>query len=218
MKILAIDTSLSACSLAIYNPELEHPELSFHMHAPMQQAQIILPELKNLLHRARLNIKNLDAIALGIGPGSFTGLRIASSVVQALSYVSKCSIIKVSTLQALAQTVFDLYGHQKIAIALDAHTQMIYFATYVINKHGIAEIMGKEQLLAPGSLNQNAISQDFVAVGSGWIKYHTVLCDTLRLTPNLHNIDPYATSILKLVKLHAGTITHFTEAYPSYLR
>src|SRR5574337_2025289 len=100
MNILAIETSSTVCSVALY---WDGDIVSKQVLDPNQHAKVILPMIDELLSIAEINIKKLDAIAFGCGPGSFTGLRIAASVAQGLALAHHLPLISISSLQALAQ-------------------------------------------------------------------------------------------------------------------
>ena len=100
MQILAIDTSTEFLSLALW---LDGRVLSRDIHAGQTHSQQILPTLRELLDEANIDLKALDGVAFGAGPGSFTGLRIACGVAQGLAFGADLPVVAVSTLQALAQ-------------------------------------------------------------------------------------------------------------------
>ena len=83
MKILALDTSTNACSVALQNGE---QIIDRWQIAPRQHTNLILPMIDELLAQADLKLSQLDCIAFGAGPGSFTGLRVAAGVTQGLAY------------------------------------------------------------------------------------------------------------------------------------
>ena len=115
MKILAFDTSTSACSIALLN----HEQItSFHEIAPMQHTKIILPQIKQLLLNAKLELNQLDAIAYGCGPGSFTGIRIANSIAQALAFAQDKPLIQISSLAVLAQSAYATQGWENVWVCL----------------------------------------------------------------------------------------------------
>src|SRR5690349_9145853 len=134
--ILAFDTSTSACTVALQNGDFVSVR---HQLAPKQQAQLILPMINELLSSTSLTANELDAIAYGCGPGSFTGIRIASSVAQGIGFAINKPIIPVSSLAALAQTAFLEQQWTRLLVAVDARMGKIYWANYVINPSGIAE-------------------------------------------------------------------------------
>ena len=104
MKILAIDTSTEACSTAIYidGDSRERFEIARQRHT-----ELILPMIESLLADSGLSsIVELDALAFARGPGSFTGIRIGTGVVQGIALGSGLPVAPVSTLAAMAQGVY----------------------------------------------------------------------------------------------------------------
>lgn len=129
MKILALDTSTEYCSLAFW---LDGAILSREIHAGQRHSELILPMLQEMLAEAGLTLTQLDGIAFGAGPGSFTGLRIACGVAQGLACGAGLPVTGVSTLEALAQQS----GDSSVIVALDARMGEIYHAAYTKSAHG----------------------------------------------------------------------------------
>ncbi len=129
---LAIDTSTDICSLAI---QVNDKIYNINSNSKdKKNNQIILTLLDDLLNKANISLNNLDSIVFSAGPGSFTGLRVAASVAQALAFANNLKIIKLSSLQVIAEFLRKdqdkIKDNQKIYIAQDARKDEIYFACY----------------------------------------------------------------------------------------
>lgn len=218
MKILAIDTSSIACSVALLLDD--HIDFT-HTIAPMQQAQQILTILDDLLAKNKINFNQLDALAFGCGPGSFTGLRIAASVIQGLAFASQLPVIKISSLAALAQATYDDLGWKNLLVAVDARVQEIYWAKYAANSQGLVELIEDEIVCHPENITVPA-ENNWFGVGNGWEIYHDLLIKRLRVEPQAIDASrlPMANAMLKLAKLkfEKGEWVHAEEALPVYLR
>lgn len=123
MRVLAIETSSEHCSVALQQGSevLSHSELAGQRHS-----EILLAMIDSLLKEAGCRLQDLDGIALGAGPGSFTGVRIAASVAQGLAFGLELPVMPVCTLEALAEAA----GIERVACALDARLDEVYFAAY----------------------------------------------------------------------------------------
>ncbi|TAK77118.1 MAG: tRNA (adenosine(37)-N6)-threonylcarbamoyltransferase complex dimerization subunit type 1 TsaB [Gammaproteobacteria bacterium] len=220
MKILAFDTSSSACSVALQHDEVVH---TLHTIAPMQQTKLILPMIQEVLDTASLTLNQLDAIAYSCGPGSFTGIRIASSVAQGIGLAVGLPIIQISSLAAIAQTAFMERQWTTLLVALDARMDQIYWARYKINPAGLAEIAGQEVLCAPEAIPLDAtIGPEVAAVGEGWEKYGDRITTRLGFSvPAMHSAQlPHARAILALAKVKFDQADWVSAACaaPTYLR
>ncbi|MGZ8239577.1 MAG: tRNA (adenosine(37)-N6)-threonylcarbamoyltransferase complex dimerization subunit type 1 TsaB, partial [Methylobacter sp.] len=112
MKLLAVETSTEACSVALYidGNVSERFELT-----PKEHTRLILPMIDSLMSDAGLKPQQLDALAFGCGPGSFTGVRIATGVIQGIAFGADLPVVPVSTLAAIAQDFFDKNGDKATA-------------------------------------------------------------------------------------------------------
>jgi tRNA threonylcarbamoyladenosine biosynthesis protein TsaB len=123
LNLLALDTSTEYCSVALLcDEDLTHREV----HAVQRHSELILPMIEDLLAASGLALAQLDGIAFGAGPGSFTGLRIACGVAQGLAFGAGLPVVPVGTLAALAQEA----GASKVIACLDARMGEIYHAAY----------------------------------------------------------------------------------------
>ncbi len=123
MKILALDTSTEFLSLALW----QHGAVAVReMLAGQKHSELVLPLVRELLDEAGLQLADLDGIAFGMGPGSFTGLRIGCGVAQGLVYGANLPVVGVCTLEALAQQA----GADRVIACLDARMNEVYHAAY----------------------------------------------------------------------------------------
>lgn len=126
MKILAIDTSGQNASVAVWEDGLTLAE--FSIHAKKTHSQTLLPMLEDVREKIELDMKEVDAIAVTSGPGSFTGLRIGSATVKGFGFALDKPVIPVPTLEGLA---YNLYGMDRVVCPLmDARRNQTYTGLY----------------------------------------------------------------------------------------
>ncbi len=123
MNLLALESATEQCSVALWRDGV-----LTSLRGPLHQihSETLLPMVQQLLSSSQLDIKSLDTIAFGIGPGAFTGLRMACGVAQGLALGLGIPVVPVSTLLALAEKS----GHERVVAALDARMNQIYLAAY----------------------------------------------------------------------------------------
>lgn len=214
MKILAIDTSSNACSVALL---IDDQVKALHEVAPMQQTQKILPMIDALLRDSYMSLNQLDALAFGCGPGSFTGVRIATSVMQGIGFAMNLPLIPISSLAALAQAAYEELGWKRLLVGVDARIQEVYWGAYQVNDQGLVELVGKELVCPPEEVILPA-NGDWCGVGSAWDVYRTQIpCNPLQIDASRL---PMATAILTLAKpkfINNDRVSA-EQALPTYLR
>lgn len=218
MKILAIDTATEACSVALLN---EQQIIEDYCLAPQQHSKLILTMIDKLLAEQELNISMLDGLAFGRGPGSFTGLRIAASVIQGLAFAADLPVLPVSTLQAIAQGACRDYQAQAVLAAIDARMGEIYWAEYQLNSSGVMQLIGNEQVNKPDELILANNTMQQVGAGSGWITYKEPLLHYLagKITQS-YDYYPHAQDIARIAGFEESA-QHFVaaeHAIPVYIR
>lgn len=116
-RILALDTATEACSVALWNDGEIH---SLFEICPREHTQRILPMVQQVLADSGLTLKDLDALAFGQGPGSFTGVRIGIGIAQGLALGADLPLLGVSSLAAMAQGAFRQMQATQVLAAIDA--------------------------------------------------------------------------------------------------
>jgi len=217
-RILAFDTSAEACSVALQNGD----EIKLvHEIAPMQQAKRILPLIQSLLDAMSLTLADLDAVAYGCGPGSFTGIRIASSVAQGIAYAGNLPVIQVSSLAILAQSAFFEQNWRKLIIVTDARMGEVYYGAYEIGAEGLAAELIKDSLAKPEDVSVEGL-RDAYGVGDAWRVYPDELMKSLGFKPIAVQAaqQPSAKAVLALAqeKYKRGEVVAAFDAIPVYLR
>ncbi len=149
MKILAFDTSTESLSIALTDGTRQWR----HDGAGGAQASLtLLPAIEALMRQASLRYAELDAIAFGAGPGSFTGLRTACSVAQGLGFAAGVQLLPVDSLLAVAEAAHFTHGPAAhVLAALDARMSQLYVARYGFTEGRFAQL-GDFELIAPEDL------------------------------------------------------------------
>lgn len=166
MKLLALDTSTEFLSLALWH---DGKTAVRETMAGQKHSELVLPLLRELLTEAGWNLADLDGIAFGEGPGSFTGLRIGCGVAQGLAFGAGLPVIGICTLEALAQQA----DADKVVACLDARMNEVYHAAY-------QRIEDRWQVtIAPGLYPPAQVptveGNDWWGIGSGWDNFGEVL-------------------------------------------
>lgn len=174
MKLLSVETSTEACSAALY---IDGAIEERYEIAPREHTKLILPMIDSLMADAELKPQQLDALAFSRGPGSFTGVRISTGVIQGIAYGADLPVVPVSTLAAIAQNYFKSSDIDCAYTAMDARMGEIFWGVYQKNNQGYAELIGDEAV----TLAENIIYPDKkgVGIGSGWLNYQQQLSDCL---------------------------------------
>ena len=222
--LLAIDASSSACSVALWQDGVVTAE---RCEAPRQHTQRMMPMIEALLAAADLTLNDLDALAYGHGPGSFTGLRIAAGTIQGLAFGLDVPVIGVSTLAALSLQAHRQHHARFVLPMLDARMGELYTGAYRVVTRADGEIEVEqvlpEQVCAPGLLELPAAlcEHDWLAVGSGLVM-HDELPESVRASLALQLPEPQpdaeAMVMLAAQAYARGEAVSAVEAQPVYLR
>ena len=160
MKLLAIETSTEACSVAVY---VDGEVRERHELAPRRHTQLVLPWADELLAEAGLRKSQLDAIAVGRGPGAFTGVRLAIAIVQGLALALDRPVLPVSTLAVLAMQGRD----ERVLAAIDARMGEVYLGEFHRARDGLVTAAGEEVIVPPTQASMPSSPVHGVGTGFG---------------------------------------------------
>lgn len=214
MKLLAFETATEACSVALY---LDGEVRERFEIAPRRHAELSLPWADALLAEAGVARSQLDAIAVGRGPGAFTGVRLAIALAQGIALALDRPVVPVSTLRALAAQ-----GQgERILAAIDARMGEIYAAAFRRDGDDVVAT-GDETVIAPTAYELPGQGNGWVGVGTGFAAEAGTLQS--QLADRFARIDavalPHASDVAKLAALAyaRGEAIASELVEPAYLR
>jgi tRNA threonylcarbamoyladenosine biosynthesis protein TsaB len=212
--LLAIETSseLASCALLVGDTVTTRESSGVRTHS-----QAILPMVQDLLAAAQLRLADVDAIAFGAGPGSFTGVRTACGITQGLAFGADLPVLPLVTLDAMALACRERSGASDILVLLDARMGEVYWAQYRYAD-------GWQTVVAPALCAPEAVApvaaDGLVACGNGLTAYPQAFADSAFAAGALTDIQPHARELVRLgvLALAAGQAVDAAAAQPLYLR
>ena len=234
MKLLAIDTSSLACSVAV---QVDDEILERHEEQAREHTRLLMPMVRELLQEAAVECGELDAIVLGNGPGSFIGMRIAASVAQGLAHGSGARIAPVSSLAAVAAETEEIAEEAaavaaevlassdatEVIVAQDAHMSEVYLGAFRRAANALPEPMFDERLHTQTPIDaldaEGANAR--VAAGFGWQRYPALFAaNEDRIGNTSATLYPRARFLLPLGSLlvESGNALAPQDVVPAYLR
>ena len=235
-KLLALDTATENCSAALL---IDAALTTREVEMERGHAERILPMVDELLTEAGITLADLDAIAFGRGPGSFTGVRMGTTVTQGLAFGAGLGVVPISDLQAVAQRVLDQNGDTatpdrapgegtpnggtRILVCNDARMSEVYWACYEQGPDGLAVLQGEERVSKPSEVKLPPDWVTAIAAGRGFLAYGEALraaVPNAAVQPGPIHYLPRATEIARLAlpALRARKLLPAEEALPVYLR
>jgi tRNA threonylcarbamoyladenosine biosynthesis protein TsaB len=232
VRLLAIDTATENCSAALL---IDGSVQSREIEMERGHAERILPMIDDLLTEAGITLQDLDAIAFGRGPGSFTGVRLAVTVTQGLAFGANLGVAPVSDLRAVAQRAFRQDSTlTRVLVCNDARMSEVYWACFERGGDGLARLEGEEQVSKPTDVKLPPTWSTATAAGRGFIAYADALRAALPtvvvtspttgvdtpVTEGLLRLLPHAIDIARLSApdVAAGRLIAPEAATPIYLR
>jgi tRNA threonylcarbamoyladenosine biosynthesis protein TsaB len=173
VNVLAIDTATENCSAALL---IDGSVQSREIEMERGHAERILPMVDAVLAQAGITLRDLDAIAFGRGPGSFTGVRLAVTVTQGLAFGANLGVVPISDLRAVAQGAFRADATLTHALVCnDARMNEVYWACFERGGDGLARLEGEERVSKPSDVKLPEGWSTATAVGRGFIAYADAL-------------------------------------------
>ena len=220
MKLLALDTSSLACSVAL---QADADIFERHEEQAREHTRLLMPMVRAVLDEASVTTDQLDAVVLGNGPGSFIGMRIAASVAQGIAHGAGIPIVPVSSLAAVAAQAFDETGASEVLVAQDAHMNEVYFGAFRQGPGGVPLPLFAERLQTQSPIDDvdPASAGGRASAGFGWERYPELAAvnDTLI---GIHSSlrYPRARFLLPIGRaaLANGTQVRPQDLVPAYLR
>jgi tRNA threonylcarbamoyladenosine biosynthesis protein TsaB len=206
VRFAALETSGEWCSVALH---VGGETTAIERRAGNRHSELALPMLHVLLEKSGTEVKNLDAIAFGAGPGSFTGLRIACGIAQGLAFARELPVIGVSSLEAIAQES----GATRVVACIDARMREVYYAALEKQGEHWREVIAA-QCVPPDGVAKPA-GEGWIGCGSGFAVYGNL--GFVKVFPEIH---PTALAIAQLAapRLARGEGVDAAAAAPLYVR
>jgi tRNA threonylcarbamoyladenosine biosynthesis protein TsaB len=212
---IALETSTSKGSVAGCKGMRS---VSKALAASRSSSREIIRAVSEVLTELEMTPADLNCVAYGCGPGSFTGVRVAASAAQGIAFALGLPVCKISSLAAMAAVVINKTDKQKVVSCLDARMGEAYMGAYAIGADGGLQVKMKDKLINPTQFRLLDEYPDAFAVGDGWREWsemltgHSFGADT--------NIWPEAQSVLNLAreKFALGDVVTVYEALPNYIR
>jgi tRNA threonylcarbamoyladenosine biosynthesis protein TsaB len=219
MRLLALDTSSLACSVALQDGDAV---IWRHEEQAREHTRLLVPMIEDVLAEAGVTAGELDVIVLGNGPGSFIGMRIATSVAQGLAHGAGIRIVPVSSMLAVAAEVMETGSAEAVAVSQDAHMDEVYLGLYAAGCGGLPAVVGSERLHDQSVISELELDPGrYAAAGYGWQRYPRLLEANRPLLASVVSVaHPSARYLLPTgrVLAESGAAVEPQDVVPAYLR
>jgi tRNA threonylcarbamoyladenosine biosynthesis protein TsaB len=224
--VLAIDTAFDICSVALVTPDFSDIRGS---HKARKHADDVLPMIDNLFSTHQMRLASLDVLAMVSGPGSFTGLRIGTAVVQGLAFGADLPVAAVSSLAMIARSArHNCKSHALFLVCLHARENQFYFAAYHDSLAEAPRALIFDTIFTPQQIEQSVSSLfsaskldmgcPCIMAGIGWhndLLAHIVTnsgCQTIAVA-----VDALVLAELAAQDYKEGKVLDASDATPAYL-
>lgn len=219
MKILAIDCSATPASVAL----TENPKIigEFYINTKLTHSQTLMPMVDALLKATSTTMNQLDAIAVNVGPGSFTGIRIGVSAVKGMAMALNIPCVEVSTLESMAHNIVDI--DCVICAVMDARCNQVYNALFELKCGKLTRICDDRALAISDLIDElKKYSEKIVLVGDGaelcFADMQSALTNITLAPENLRFQRASSTAACTLDYINNGMAVSAEKVMPKYLR
>lgn len=220
MKILAIESSATAASAALVEDGKILSE--FFAHTGLTHSQTLLPMVEQVLACGKVSAKEVEAFAVSVGPGSFTGVRIGVSTVKGLAFGAEKPCVPVSTLEAMAQN----YRGQAVTVCavMDARCQQVYNALFRCDEKGNIQRICEDRAISLQDLKEElcGYSTPVVLVGDGavlcWRSFGEEIPGVFLAPEHLRYQHAHGVAAAAEEKIARGETVNDAQLVPVYLR
>ncbi len=205
-NILALETSTDMCSVSIRKGK---EDFNFHESLPRQHTENLFSIISKLLNESKLSFEDLDAVAVGVGPGSYTGIRLSCSVAQGIAFSHNLKGLILSSLELIALEAFDKTKSSHIVGISEVNLDKIYISQSTLAD---GDISSKFKMIKYDELNLIDFHKDSLFVGPG--------CSQLpELGNKLEGLFPKAINLLDIAnqRYKQGLLKEPEDFLPIYL-
>ena len=213
MRILGIDTTTKYLSLGIFDGSKTY---EYNLDLGIRHSTLLVPTIKRVLDAVGLDLKKIDYFACGLGPGSFTGMRVGLATIKGLSWACKKPIVGISTLDILAKNVKST--DKQIVAAIDAKRKLIYCGIFKNNgrfkRLKTYMLLGEDELL-------KVIESESIILGDAILLYKEDIFKKIKGVSFLENDCwyPKGHNIIELAleRVKEGKASNALNVNPIYL-
>ncbi len=218
MKVLAVETSTMLGGVAVVDRKMGLVA-EMRLNVKTTHSERLMTAIDNVLRQSELDLGDIDAFAVAIGPGSFTGLRIGLSTVKGLSYATGKKIVTVPTLEAFAWNF--PYCPYPVCLMLDARKAEVYAAVFKWEEGGFRRLV-PEMSIRPDDL-LGSLEGVVLFAGEGVSLYGTKIAEIMKeraliASPQTMVPSPANVAMLGLDKAERGEYADASDQAPYYIR
>ena len=215
---VAIETATNECSVAACNGN--RTEI-LHLQDSRSSSRLLYHSIAEVLELAELDVSELNCVAFGCGPGSFTGVRVAAGAAQAIAFAQEIPVCRVSSLAAMVAVVHRESVLTPVAACLDARMNEAYLGIYDRNASGRFEVLVADRLVQPAHFRFDGLDGEFLLAGNGWSAHPELVANNSAFVgASEFDVWPDALAVIDIARLQfaSGEFVEPFQALPNYIR